>query len=290
MASVILLLAAALLLAVPFLARRVHAELAPRVWARLTLSTTLGSVVLVEAAAIVCALPLLARAVGVPGPGHFFPGGSLAGWISLAVAVLLPARVLVVVLGVRRRRRLVRAEPWLGAHVAVDGIDVAVVSSDRPVAFAVPGRDPQILLSSAAMHALTDEELRLVLRHERAHIEHNHSRYLTWAEVLRPLGSRVPLLSDALDRLPVWLERWADDDSARTAEERQSVRRSLRHFVSTDLGPVATSMSPAETLLQRLDALEHAPAPSARPALLMIVGLTVLLLSIGIAPLALRLL
>lgn len=64
-----------------------------------------------------------------------------------------------------------------------DGFTLVRFASDRPIACAVPGRHPEILVSSAMEEALTLPQLQAVLAHEYAHLRQWHGWALRIAQV-----------------------------------------------------------------------------------------------------------
>ncbi len=79
---------------------------------------------------------------------------------------------------------------------ATDGI--VVVDSDDPDAFAVPSGGGAVVITTGLVEALSDNELRAVIEHERAHLRHRHSVWIQMCEIgalvdpiLRPLSATV---------------------------------------------------------------------------------------------------
>jgi Zn-dependent protease with chaperone function len=93
-------------------------------------------------------------------------------------------------------------------------------------------------MSSGLVEFLDDDELSVVLAHERAHGRHRHDRYL----VIAKLGVAVaPMFRPLSSRLEFSLERWADESAADECADRT--------FVARTLGKVAlSSPSPAMNL------------------------------------------
>jgi hypothetical protein len=216
-------------------------------------------------------LPLALQAAGAHGFAHAchrsvtagLPVPPGAGWVA---ALALAASV---VRSVATRRRSaaalgrLRVEPWLGRHRVEAGVDVVELPCAERLAYAVPGRPDQVVVSDGLLRALDDEEARAVLRHERAHLRHRHHDALTlardleaWLGWFRPARTSVATL-----RLAV--ERWADEDAgSASADARPAVRRALVKTVALAVGPVPT-FTDACTIAARLDALATTPpAPS----------------------------
>jgi Zn-dependent protease with chaperone function len=105
--------------------------------------------------------------------------------------------------------------------------DLVVLRSPAVVALAVPAtRDMpgRILVSEGMLRALDAEERRVLLAHERAHLRHRHDRYRRLARVAAQVN---PLVRPALGAVDFLLERWADEDAARTVGSRRVAARAL---------------------------------------------------------------
>lgn len=92
-----------------------------------------------------------------------------------------------------------------------------VIESGAPVAYALPGRDPHVVLSTAARDTFSSDELRAVLAHERAHLRQRHSilvqPFVAWERSL-------PFLSApraARRRVEQLVEMVCDDAASRGA-------------------------------------------------------------------------
>ncbi len=79
-----------------------------------------------------------------------------------------------------------RPEPSLGA---------AILDSDRPAAFCLPGRRRSVVVTTAALAALSGDELAAVLAHERAHLRGRHHLAAGAARTLDRAFHGVPLSS-----------------------------------------------------------------------------------------------
>jgi beta-lactamase regulating signal transducer with metallopeptidase domain len=93
--------------------------------------------------------------------------------------------------------------------------DVFVVNADQAAAYCVSGRPRAIVVTSAALASLEDDQLAAVLAHEYAHLTGRHHQLLM---VLRAAAAGIPSLPllaagpEAVSRL---LEMNADDSAAR---------------------------------------------------------------------------
>jgi hypothetical protein len=117
----------------------------------------------------------------------------------------------------RRERHRVRAaiaagtrpEPSLGA---------AILDSDRPAAFCLPGRRRTVVVTTAALAALSADELAAVLAHERAHLRGRHHLAVSTLRILDRAFPGVPLLSRGRAEIERLVELLADDAAARRVD------------------------------------------------------------------------
>ncbi|MDF1489839.1 M56 family metallopeptidase [Tessaracoccus caeni] len=95
-------------------------------------------------------------------------------------------------------------------------------ASEQPVAVAVPGRDPEILISSSLEASLTRPQLRIVLAHEYAHLRGHHGLLVRAAELSAAFLPRFLPAGQQLRRATLMLvELIADDSAARQAGSEQ---------------------------------------------------------------------
>jgi Zn-dependent protease with chaperone function len=112
------------------------------------------------------ALALATTAVGTRSTPARMAALLLAGWL---LWTLLAAAIHGVRAGVNMRAgRLFRDSP---GRVG----DVLFVDSPVPDAFAVPGRRAVVVVTGALASTLSEDELRAVIEHERAHLAGGHS-------------------------------------------------------------------------------------------------------------------
>ncbi len=250
-----LLVAVAGLLVLPSAVRRLRFSLAPAEWATINAGSLVGGVVLLELAVVVCAIPLAASIILGGQRQHFFPGGIVAGWISLFAAVLIPASIAFGTARLLIRRRSLRVQPWLGNHRLVDGVDLVVVPTAAELAFSLPGHPPQVIISEGLVETLTEIELQAVIRHEMAHIRHHHSMYLLVVAALSPLFGRLGFVRSSLRSLELSIECWADAAAAPSRRERRSTSSALLALCHIDLKSGVAAFSRPDLVAMRLQAL-----------------------------------
>ncbi|WP_406433457.1 M56 family metallopeptidase [Streptomyces sp. NBC_01589] len=139
------------------------------------------------------------------------------------IAIALPA-VLAIALVASFSFHLVRACRARARHrEAVDLVGrhstrlrATVLPYDVPAAYCLPGRHPRIVISDAAVHQLTPEQLDAVLKHERAHITGHHHLALAAAEAFHSVFRWLPLARHAREQTALLLEMAADDRALRS--------------------------------------------------------------------------
>ncbi|MBW3575952.1 MAG: M48 family metalloprotease [Actinobacteria bacterium] len=265
----VILLSGGLLLALPGLAHRLARRVPPEHWARASAAALVVGAVMVQLTALLVAAPTVLRAVGVHALaaacerllGPMTPGGDVVGWTAAALSVALPVLVGRRIATAVRTRRQLEVEPWLGDHQPWEGHDLVVLPSDEVVAFSVGGPSSQIVVSRRLVAALSPPQLQAVLRHEAAHLAHRHQRFLL---VANALDVRLPYVLGPLRRstasLRVALERWADEAAAGAEPHaRDDLRDALFTTVTAAVNSTVPAFSTADTVLERLRALEAPP-------------------------------
>lgn len=262
--SQILLVAVIGLLLLPSLTRRIRSSLAPAEWARINATSLIAAVGLFEVALVICASPLILFMLHGGPQKHFFPGGIVAGYISLVIAIVVPMSLAFGIGRLMTRRRTLRAEPWLGDHELVNGVDVVVLPTRAELAFSLPGSPPQILISEGLVEILSSQELHSVLEHEAAHIRFHHSRYLLVVAALAPLFGRVKPIRGSLDSLELAIECWADAEASVTDGDRRTTRNALMTLSHMHGGTGVAAFSKAQSAAIRIESLSDTPQTSMR--------------------------
>lgn len=172
-----------------------------------------------------------ADSFGVPGlcdaAVHRLPLGGLEIAIAMvAIAVGVSGRAVAAVRRARRGAQLARVDPCFGQHRWFGGYDVVVVPSAQLVALGVPGEQPQIVLTEGLVAELTPAEVEAVIRHEVAHHQLGHRRYLVTATVVDQIFGWVPPVRASTASLRHALEEWADRESTGNSDSRIATLRS----------------------------------------------------------------
>ena len=270
----VLLSVGVVLLTLPGLARPLGRRVAPSEWAHLCAVSLAGGAAVVELTLVLYAAPTVFRAVCAPllaslcerMLGPLVPGGAAAGWAAAVVAAAVAAAAAAGVRQAVDERRTLRCERCVGEHRDHGGYELVVLPTAALVAVSVPDMPRgQVVVSEGLVAALAGDELDAVLRHEAAHLDHGHDRYLLLATALEHSVSFLPPVRHSTAALRVTLERWADEEAAGPApESRRVVRDALLGVTSAMMAaPSVAAFASAETLLERITALEgEAPQPS----------------------------
>ena len=258
--------------AMPGLLRPWGRRLHPGDWARGVAVCFMAALVLWELTLLVVAAPVVLRAAGAHElaaacarmVGRLIPGGWWLGWPALVGAVMLPC---IVGAGVRRAKsaQQVLAEIALVGHrTMLVGHEVVVVDDQRPLAVSVDAYGGVVVVSSALVEQLDDDELAAVVRHELAHLEHRHHRLLQLAAGAECAFGFLPGARSGVDGLRCAIERWADEDAAgHDSCIRGLTRRALVGVAIGGLSVDAAAFGGLSTVVERVTALEGpAPAPS----------------------------
>jgi Zn-dependent protease with chaperone function len=216
-------------LAVAAIATSAHRRLPPHVAARFVTGALVLVVLAALPTALVVALAFLAH-TPVVGSGFRWCAqvmglhASVPAWIGLPVVGLVGV-------GVVRTARLLRQHRALRRD---DAHPVQVAHSHLPYAVTLPGRAGQIVISTAMVELLDDDEQRIVIAHEEAHARFRHDRYLLTAELA---AAALPPLRPLARRVTFSIERWADEAAAAVCGDRR--------LVAVTLGKVALQSHPA---------------------------------------------
>jgi Zn-dependent protease with chaperone function len=206
----------------------VHRRLPPRLASRfVTVALVLVAVAAVPTMLLV-AVAFLAH-VPVIGLGFewcaraFGLHAAVSPWIGVPVVAMIAwggARTIAVV----REHHQLRFDGMGTVHIA---------DSSRPYAVTLPGTAGQIVVSTALLDALDEDERRVVIAHERAHARYRHDRYLLVAAFA---AAALPPLRALSRRVAYSIERWADEAAAVVCGDRR--------LVAVTLGKVALHVQP----------------------------------------------
>lgn len=148
--------------------------------------------------------------------------GIAGALVTLATICLLFRSAATSTRGARRvRRAQLERLALAGRQLRGDHGEVLhLLVDDRPAAYCLPGPigagRGTIVVSSGALDLLADDQLRLVLAHERAHLRQRHHLATRLSGVLVGAFGWVPLFRLAEKEVPLLLEMAADDDAMRS--------------------------------------------------------------------------
>lgn len=145
---------------------------------------------------------------------------------------------------------------------------LVVVPTDDATAFAVPGRPGHVVVSTGMLRRLDGEERRVLLAHERAHLEHHHHRYLWVAAVA---AAAAPPLRPVLGTVRFATERWADEIAAREVGDRRLVARTIARAALVQSASPRLALA-GHGVRARVDALLEEPS---RPGVVQLATLAV---------------
>jgi Zn-dependent protease with chaperone function len=244
----------------------------PRLAVGLWLGAELSVTVAVLTAGLLVAVPPAALASGLEGivaactralAGLGAPNETLAVIGLLATAVLV-ARLLIgliVTFSHARRWRRRHLAPLLPLARQDAGDGWTLVDHVTPAVYCLPGRPGKVVVTSAAMDALTADELAAVLRHERTHLSGRHHLLVALAVSFHRALPGLPMADAAEREIRRLVEHLADD----RASERHG-----RHAVATAIVQLA-DRTPRHALgaaAGAVDRVRRMLAPPARPRIL----------------------
>jgi Zn-dependent protease with chaperone function len=276
------LLAYATVLAVvaPRVLRRSWVDRAPRVAIAAWQAVTGSVVVSVVLGAVALTFPTVRVSVNVAAllqecflalQAHYAsPGGAAAAGAGAVLALGVIARVgwctAATLVRIGRRRRQIRDQLAILGNRGPDA-QIVVVDHGTPAAYCVSGTRWRIVVTSAALEALDDAQLRAVLAHERAHLRGRHDLVIAGAAALAAAFGRVRLFRTAHAEITRLVELLADDVAVR-GSDRLTVAEALLSLGGGGgpVGALAAGGSESGARIRRLIAGHH-PLSRTRVAL-----------------------
>jgi Zn-dependent protease with chaperone function len=151
---------------------------------------------------------------------------------------------------VRRRQRRRRAPS--------NDRDIAIIASDQPVAYALPGRPGQVVVSTGMLRSLDAQERRVLIAHERSHLRRRHHRYLRMTELA---VAAMPVLAPLNARVRFAIERWADEDAADEVGDRALVASAIaRAALASQATPRFALAVADDAVVERVQIMLAGPA------------------------------
>jgi Zn-dependent protease with chaperone function len=160
------------------------------------------------------------------------------------------------------RRVRVLIDAWRECRDLPATGDLAVLDDPVPTAFALPGTPGRVVVSSGMLQALTADERRALLAHERAHLRYRHHLFLL---VFHLTAAVNPLLRPLSRTGAFALERWADEEAVAAVADRQLVARAVaRAALAAKRAPQPAMAAAGGPVPQRVNALLAPPTPLRR--------------------------
>lgn len=281
------------------LARASWPQRAPRLAIAVWLASAASVVLALGLAGVALAVPTVPVSAGLSQwlqacamairAAYATPGGIILGVTGTAFALFVAARTAVALSGSWARatwaRRAHRRAVVLAGRPRHD-IDALIVDCDTAAAYCVPGRHRQVVLTTAALAALSDAELAAVLAHERAHLRGRHHHLVGVAAGLARAFPGIPLFQAAKEQVAALVEMVADDVAA-GAHHRATIATAVVALAGMH-APQAALGASGSAALTRVRRLVAPAAPLHRAALLAgvlaVVGIVALPVSVAAAP------
>jgi Zn-dependent protease with chaperone function len=190
---------------------------------------------------------------------------------TFAIALIGAALMLTALAGRRIGRTLRKLRSHSHQHAMAARVvgsptrwrDVVAVEAEQPAAYCVAGRPRAIIVTTAALASLKDDQLAAVLAHEQAHLTGRHHQLLM---VLRAIAAglpRLPLLVAGPEAVARLLEMCADDTAARRYGPHPLLC-GLMTLVARPAVPAAALAATNTAVLDRASRLAAPAPPSAR--------------------------
>jgi hypothetical protein len=266
-----------LLLAVPAMSGGAARRIPASEWTRVTMAALSVGAVTVFGAVVLAAVPAIASTIDAPAVldpcrGVFAPlaaDPTLLSWLAAGIAAMLVIRFLRGAARSLATARRARIEPWLGEHQDEQGFELVVLPTYELVAFGVPGRPPQVVISKGLVDELDPAETAAVIEHEAAHHRLHHSRYLMALAAIERAFGWYPPARRSVEAARSAIEAWADDQ---TSVDDEDARRSLRRA----LAGMRRSTPQTDARLHRLTRIPRFSHPMVRFASYVPVALIML--------------
>lgn len=182
------------------------------------------------------------------------PGGAVVSATGAVAALMVLGRVAYCLArGLRDASRSRKRQLQALTMVAQPHPDhnALIVEHPAAAAYCLPGRGRQIVLTTAALAALDQDQLSAVLAHERAHLRGQHHLILAAADALQRAFPGVAAFREARNALGRLIEMLADDTAAREGD-RLTVATALVRLGEHAPTPAAALGAGGESALGRV--------------------------------------
>lgn len=129
---------------------------------------------------------------------------------------------------------------------------VTILKQQKPQAFCFGVINPKIYLSTGLISLMSDVELKVILRHEKYHVDHNDPLVFILATLVESLFPFFPVISEFIRVYRTDREVKADNHAMRTIEDRYSLTEILKKLVSgeTTVRPAFIASILSEDILE----------------------------------------
>ena len=122
--------------------------------------------------------------------------------------------------------------------------EFVVIPTVEPIACALPGHPGTVVVSAGMLRRLDAQGRRILLAHERSHLENQHHRYV---RLTTAAAAVLPVLRPLLYAVRFTAEAWADDAAVRAVGSRKAVADVIAHIALCGRGAtLAGSLGMAE--------------------------------------------
>jgi Peptidase family M48 len=262
--TIVLAAVAVVILCMPGWLAPLTKRLDPHEALRICVAAVVIGAFLVELSLILFSVPVVFRALGMHSVAvscHCLSvlsfGGLWLGWFTAPLAVLLPVLWRRGWMRARADADEMRAEPALGSHSQLDGIDLVRLPTDALVAYSIGDPNPQIVVSDGLVSLLASDELDVVVGHEVAHVRERHGRIL---RLLAGLEHPLPSLRWVTAPVRVAMERGADEIAVRRDPlRREALLDALMKVTDADVPVAVAAFTQRSGVVERATALLVAP-------------------------------
>jgi hypothetical protein len=173
--------------------------------------------------------------------------------LSLAVAAIVLVRIATSAIRTARYRGAMR-RPHLAALRILrppdnGTIPMLWIDHERPMAYSLGGRDGLIVATRSLEDRLSQDELRAVLAHERAHLHGRHHQLVTIADTVAKALGFVPLMRHAPGVLRLQVELAADRAAVQECG-LDAVRSALLTLTAQSTPPGTLAMASGDTAVR----------------------------------------
>ena len=193
------------------------------------------------------------------------PGGATVAGLGLTMAGAVAARTALTAtthLRAAGRQAMRHAQTARLVGHPEPALGAVLVEHSQPAAYCVAGRQPTVILTTAAVQALDPGQLDAVLAHERAHLAGRHHRLLALARIGRQVLPFLPLMRDAEQQVARLVELHADDAATRARDPRLLATALV--VLATAAGPASALAAGATDSVQRIHRLLRPSEPLGR--------------------------